>query len=76
MLRAYDYAGDEVVLMHADDIRLRRWRWFDVLINTPTARAVNILVRIDGQVYGVDHELCLHVEEQAAHRAVGWWQAD
>jgi len=29
VLRAYDYAGDEVILMHADDTRLRRMAVFD-----------------------------------------------
>ena len=33
MLQAYDYRGDEVTLVHADDIRLRRMAVFDVLIN-------------------------------------------
>lgn len=52
VLRAYDYAGDEVVLMHADDIRLRRMAVFDVLINNADRKGGHILCGIDGQVYG------------------------
>ena len=33
VLRAYDYAGDEDILRHADDIRLRRMAVLDVRIN-------------------------------------------
>lgn len=39
VLRAYDYAGDEVVLMHADDPRLRRMAVFDVLVSNADRRA-------------------------------------
>lgn len=70
VLRAYDYAGDEVVLMHADDIRLRRMAVFDVLINNADRKGGHILCGIDGQVYGVDHGLCLHVENKL--RTVLW----
>ena len=38
VLRAYDYAGDEVTLVHADNVRLRRMAVFDVLINTSCPR--------------------------------------
>lgn len=72
VLRAYDYAGDEVVLMHADDIRLRRMAVFDVLINNADRKGGHILCGIDGQVYGVDHGLCLHVENKLRTVLWGW----
>ena len=43
MLQAYDYAGDEVTLVHADDIRLRRMAVFDVLINNADRKGGHIL---------------------------------
>lgn len=55
VLRAYDYAGDEVVLMHADDPRLRRMAVFDVLVNNADRKGGHILCGVDGRVYGVDH---------------------
>ncbi len=72
VLRAYDYAGDEVVLMHADDIRLRRMAVFDILINNADRKGGHILFGIDGQVYGVDHGVCLHVENKLRTVLWGW----
>ena len=72
VLRAYDYAGDEVILMHADDIQLRRMAVFDVLINNADRKGGHILFGLDGQVYGVDHGVCLHVENKLRTVLWGW----
>jgi uncharacterized repeat protein (TIGR03843 family) len=72
VLRAYDYAGDEVVLMHADDVRLRRMAVFDVLINNADRKGGHILYGLDGRVYGVDHGVCLHVENKLRTVLWGW----
>ncbi|WP_276011731.1 SCO1664 family protein [Mycobacterium haemophilum] len=72
VLRAYDYAGDEVILMHADDTQLRRMAVFDVLINNADRKGGHILYGLDGHVYGVDHGLCLHVEDKLRTVLWGW----
>jgi uncharacterized repeat protein (TIGR03843 family) len=72
VLRAYDYAGDEVTLIHADDVRLRRMAVFDVLVNNADRKGGHILHGVDGQVYGVDHGLCLHVEDKLRTVLWGW----
>jgi uncharacterized repeat protein (TIGR03843 family) len=72
VLRAYDYAGDEVVLMHADDEQLRRMAVFDVLINNADRKGGHILSGLDGHVYGVDHGVCLHVENKLRTVLWGW----
>jgi uncharacterized repeat protein (TIGR03843 family) len=72
VLRAYDYAGDEVILMHADDTRLRRMAVFDVLINNADRKGGHILFGLDGRVYGVDHGVCLHVENKLRTVLWGW----
>ncbi len=72
MLQAYDYAGDEVTLVHADDIRLRRMAVFDVLINNADRKGGHILSGVDGQVYGVDHGVSLHVEDKLRTVLWGW----
>jgi uncharacterized repeat protein (TIGR03843 family) len=72
VLRAYDYAGDEVILMHSDDIRLRRMAVFDVLINNADRKGGHILYGLDGHVYGVDHGVCLHVENKLRTVLWGW----
>jgi uncharacterized repeat protein (TIGR03843 family) len=72
VLRAYDYAGDEVTLIHADDARLRRMAVFDVLVNNADRKGGHILHGVDGGVYGVDHGLCLHIEDKLRTVLWGW----
>lgn len=72
VLRAYDFAGDEVMLVHADDPRLRRMAVFDVLINNADRKGGHILTGLDGQLYGVDHGVCLHVHDKLRTVLWGW----
>jgi uncharacterized repeat protein (TIGR03843 family) len=72
VLRALDYAGDQVVLMHADDIRLYRMAVFDVLINNADRKGGHVLRDLDGHIFGVDHGVCLHVENKLRTVLWGW----
>jgi uncharacterized repeat protein (TIGR03843 family) len=72
VLQAYDYAGDEVTLVHADDDRLRRLAVFDVLINNADRKGGHVLSGVDGHVYGVDHGVTLHVEDKLRTVLWGW----
>ncbi|CAN5524676.1 SCO1664 family protein [soil metagenome] len=72
ILQAYDYAGDEVTLIHADDLRLRRMAVFDVLVNNADRKGGHILHGVDDHVYGVDHGLCLHAEDKLRTVLWGW----
>jgi uncharacterized repeat protein (TIGR03843 family) len=72
ILQAYDYAGDEVTLIHADDVRLRRMAVFDVLVNNADRKGGHILHGVDDRVYGVDHGLCLHTEDKLRTVLWGW----
>jgi uncharacterized repeat protein (TIGR03843 family) len=72
VLRARDYAGDDVLLIHADDDRLRRMAVFDVLVNNADRKGGHILHSVDRHVYGVDHGLCLHVEDKLRTVLWGW----
>ncbi len=72
VLQAYDYAGDEVTLVHADDERLRRMAVFDVLINNADRKGGHILPGVDGGVYGVDHGVSLHTENKLRTVLWGW----
>jgi uncharacterized repeat protein (TIGR03843 family) len=72
ILQAYDYAGDEVTLVHADDQRLRRMAVFDVLINNADRKGGHILAGVDGCVYGVDHGVSLHTEDKLRTVLWGW----
>jgi uncharacterized repeat protein (TIGR03843 family) len=72
VLRAYDYAGDEVTLVHAEDTPLFRMAVFDVLINNADRKGGHILRGLDGNVYGVDHGVSLHVEDKLRTVLWGW----
>jgi uncharacterized repeat protein (TIGR03843 family) len=72
ILQAYDYAGDEVTLVHADDVRLRRMAVFDVLINNADRKGGHILYGVDGGVYGVDHGVSLHTDDKLRTVLWGW----
>ena len=72
VLQAYDYAGDEVTLVHADDDRLRRVAVFDILINNADRKGGHVLSGVDGQVYGVDHGVSLHVQDKLRTVLWGW----
>ena len=72
ILQAYDYSGDEVTLVHADDVRLRRLAVFDVLINNADRKGGHILSGVDGRVYGVDHGLSLHTDDKLRTVLWGW----
>ncbi|WP_116376171.1 SCO1664 family protein [Mycobacterium sp. MFM001] len=72
VLRAYDYAGDEVTLVHADDIRLWRMAVFDILVNNADRKGGHVLRGVDGDVYGVDHGVCLHVQDKLRTVLWGW----
>jgi uncharacterized repeat protein (TIGR03843 family) len=72
VLQAYDYAGDQVTLVHADDDRLRRMAVFDVLVNNADRKGGHILCGVDGHVYGVDHGVTLHIEDKLRTVLWGW----
>lgn len=72
VLTAYDYAGDEVILSHADDPALRRMAVFDVVVNNADRKGGHILQAVDGAVYGVDHGISLHVQDKLRTVLWGW----
>lgn len=72
VLRAYDYAGNDVTLVHADDPRLHRMAVFDVIVNNADRKGGHILAGVDGRVYGVDHGVSLHVQDKLRTVLWGW----
>ncbi|MCI4675453.1 SCO1664 family protein [Candidatus Mycolicibacterium alkanivorans] len=72
VLNAYDYAGNEVTLVHADDQRLHRMAVFDVIVNNADRKGGHILAGVDGRVYGVDHGVSLHVQDKLRTVLWGW----
>ena len=72
IVRAYDYSGGEVTLVHADDPQLRRMAVFDVIVNNADRKGGHILTGVDGRVYGVDHGVSLHVQDKLRTVLWGW----
>lgn len=72
IVTGFDGRGDEVVLVHADDPRLQRMAVLDVLINNADRKGGHILAGADGVVYGIDHGICLHVEDKLRTVLWGW----
>lgn len=72
VLRAVDGAGAEVSLVHADDPRLQRMAVLDVLLNNADRKGGHALEGLDGEVYGVDHGICLHTEPKLRTVLWGW----
>lgn len=72
VITAYDYRGDEVTLVHADDPDLRRMAVFDVIVNNADRKGGHILAGADGRVYGVDHGVSLHVQDKLRTVLWGW----
>jgi uncharacterized repeat protein (TIGR03843 family) len=60
----------QVLLVHADDPRLRRMALLDVVLNNADRKGGHILPTADGAVFGVDHGVCFHEDDKL--RTVLW----
>lgn len=72
VLHARDHRGNPAVLVHADRPELRRMAVFDSVINNADRKGGHVLIAEDGQVYGVDHGVCLHTEDKLRTVLWGW----
>lgn len=70
VLRAHDRYGDPALLVHADTPGLRRMAVLDVVVNNADRKGGHVLLGPDGEVYGVDHGICLHAKNKL--RTVLW----
>jgi uncharacterized repeat protein (TIGR03843 family) len=70
ILRAHDRFGDPAVLAHADHPSVRLLAALDVVINNADRKGGHVLHATDGDVYGVDHGICLHSDNKL--RTVLW----
>ncbi|NLU84957.1 SCO1664 family protein [Rhodococcus sp. HNM0569] len=72
VLEASDATGSPISLIHADDPRLLRMAVLDVVLNNADRKGGHVLEGLDGQVYGVDHGICLHVDDKLRTVLWGW----
>ena len=69
---ARDEIGDAYALAHADDPRLARLAVLDAVLNNADRKGGHVLHGTDGNVYGVDHGICLHSEHKLRTVLWGW----
>ncbi|MFG1924865.1 SCO1664 family protein [Cryptosporangium sp. NPDC048952] len=67
-----DGGGRDVVVAHADDVRLRRLAVLDAVTNNADRKGGHLLLTDDGHLYGVDHGLCFHEETKLRTLLWGW----
>ena len=72
VLRAHDRFGDPAVLAHADHPSVRLMSALDVVLNNADRKGGHVLHGTDGNVYGVDHGICLHTENKLRTVLWGW----
>ncbi len=72
VLRARGDRGEPAVLVHADVPELQAMAAFDVVTNNADRKGGHVLAGTDGNVYGVDHGLCLHTEDKLRTVLWGW----
>jgi uncharacterized repeat protein (TIGR03843 family) len=75
VLEAEDQLGAPVLLVHADDERLRHLAVLDVVINNADRKGGHVLPDLAGHVWGCDHGVTFH--EEGKLRTVLWgWAGD
>jgi uncharacterized repeat protein (TIGR03843 family) len=76
VLEAEDHRERPVLLVHADDDRLRDMALLDVVINNADRKGGHVLVEPEptSRVWGCDHGVCFHEEPKL--RTVLWGWAD
>jgi uncharacterized repeat protein (TIGR03843 family) len=67
-----DGGGRDVVVAHADDVRLRRLAVLDAVSNNADRKGGHLLLTGAGHLYGVDHGLCFHEENKLRTLLWGW----
>jgi uncharacterized repeat protein (TIGR03843 family) len=72
VLRAHDRFGDPAILAHADHAGVRMMSALDVVLNNADRKGGHVLHGTDGNVYGVDHGICLHTEYKLRTVLWGW----
>ena len=72
ILRAHDDDGSVIALAHATDEQIARLAVLDVVLNNADRKGGHILVDADGEVFGIDHGICLHAEPKLRTLLWGW----
>ncbi|RZQ66145.1 SCO1664 family protein [Amycolatopsis suaedae] len=72
VLHAHDRLGEPAVLAHVDDPGVRGLALLDIVVNNTDRKGGHVLAGADGQIYGVDHGICLHTDPKLRTVLWGW----
>ncbi|WP_225845727.1 SCO1664 family protein [Streptomyces sp. HPF1205] len=64
--------GRTALLVHADDIRLRRIAVLDAVINNADRKGGHLLPGPGGRLYGIDHGVTFHTDDKLRTLLWGW----
>ncbi|WP_328461987.1 SCO1664 family protein [Streptomyces sp. NBC_00448] len=64
--------GGTALLVHADDIRLRRLAVLDAVVNNADRKGGHLLPAADGRLYGIDHGVTFHTDDKLRTLLWGW----
>ena len=69
---ARDETGRRYLLAHADDAALARFALFDAVVNNADRKGGHVLRAPEGELRGVDHGVCFHVDDKLRTVLWGW----
>ena len=72
VLRGEGSRGEDVVVAHALDDRLRRIALFDTVVNNADRKGGHVLVDTAGVIWAIDHGLSFHTEPKLRTVLWGW----
>lgn len=64
--------GRTALLVHADDVRLRRLAVLDAVINNGDRKGGHLLVDAEGRLFGIDHGVSFNTEDKLRTLLWGW----
>jgi uncharacterized repeat protein (TIGR03843 family) len=64
--------GRTALLVHADDIRLRRLAVLDAVINNADRKGGHLLPTTEGRLYAIDHGVTFHIDDKLRTLLWGW----
>ncbi|WKX69456.1 SCO1664 family protein [Streptomyces sp. XD-27] len=64
--------GGTALLVHADDVRLRRLAVLDAVINNGDRKGGHLLPAADGRVYAIDHGVTFNADDKLRTLLWGW----
>ncbi|AOS63441.1 putative repeat protein (TIGR03843 family) [Actinoalloteichus hymeniacidonis] len=72
VLQAHDRAGEPAVLAHADHPRLKTMAVLDAVVNNADRKGGHVLSTAEGEVFAVDHGICLNTQDKLRTVLWGW----